>query len=117
MLADVVEAASRTLADPGPARIQGLVQKLINNIFSDGQLDECALTLKDLHLIARSFNNILTGIYHRRIDYPEPAAKNGDSRNAIVNGNQNKQSAKGQPDSKQQDRVSGKENLKRLGLS
>lgn len=117
MLADVVEAASRTLADPAPARIQGLVQKLINNIFSDGQLDECELTLKDLHLIARSFNNILTGIYHRRIDYPEPAAKNGDSRNATVNGNQNKQSAKGQPDSKRQDRVPGKENLKRLGLS
>lgn len=75
MLADAVEAASRTLSDPTPARIQGMVQKIINNIFIDGQLDECELTLKDLHQIARSFNRILSGIFHNRIDYPEPAFK------------------------------------------
>jgi putative nucleotidyltransferase with HDIG domain len=72
MLADSVEAASRTLSDPTPARIQGMVKKLINNIFIDGQLEECDLTLKDLHLIARSFNRVLGGIFHNRIDYPEP---------------------------------------------
>jgi len=75
LLADCVEAASRTLADPTPARIQGMVQKIINNIFIDGQLDECELTLKNLHEIAKSFNQILSGIYHHRIDYPEPAYK------------------------------------------
>ena len=75
LLADCVEAASRTLSDPTPARIQGLVQKIINNIFMDGQLDECELTLKNLHEIAKSFNQILAGIYHHRIDYPEPAYK------------------------------------------
>ncbi|HBA90058.1 MAG TPA: HD family phosphohydrolase [Geobacter sp.] len=75
LLADCVEAASRTLTDPTPARIQGLVQKIINNIFIDGQLDECELTLKNLHEIAKSFNQILAGIYHQRIDYPEPAYK------------------------------------------
>ena len=48
MLADVVESASRTLEIPTPARIKGLVQNLMNNIFSDGQLDNCELTLKDL---------------------------------------------------------------------
>ncbi len=72
MLADAVEAASRTLSDPTSARIQGMVKKLINNIFIDGQLEECDLTLKDLHLIARSFNRVLGGIFHNRIDYPEP---------------------------------------------
>lgn len=72
MLADAIEAASRTLQDPTPARIQGMVQKLINNIFIDGQLDECELTLKDLHLIARSFNRVLAGSFHHRVDYPEP---------------------------------------------
>ena len=72
MLADAVEAASRTLADPTPARIQGMVQKLINNIFIDGQLNECDLTLKDLNLIAKSFNRILAGSFHQRVDYPEP---------------------------------------------
>jgi hypothetical protein len=75
MLADSVEAASRTLTDPTPARIQGLVQKIINNIFIDGQLDECELTLKNLHEIAKSFNRVLAGIYHNRITYPEPAFK------------------------------------------
>ena len=72
MLADAVEAASRTLTDPTPARIQGMVQKLINNIFIDGQLNECDLTLKDLNLIAKSFNRILSGSFHHRVDYPEP---------------------------------------------
>ncbi|PLX75839.1 MAG: phosphohydrolase [Desulfuromonas sp.] len=75
MLADAVEAASRTLTDPTQARVQGMVQKIINNIFIDGQLDECELTLKDLHNIAKSFNRILAGIFHHRIDYPEPVSK------------------------------------------
>ncbi|MBW1819260.1 MAG: HDIG domain-containing protein, partial [Deltaproteobacteria bacterium] len=61
MLADVVEAASRTLVDPTAARIQGLVQRIVNRVFSDGQLDECELTLKDLHEIAKSFNQTLSG--------------------------------------------------------
>ena len=78
MLADCVEAASRTLVNPAPDRIQGLVQKLINNIFIDGQLDECELTLKNLHEIARSFTATLNGIFHHRIDYPEPAYKWGE---------------------------------------
>ena len=75
MLADGVEASSRTLQDPTPARIQGLVQKIINRVFTSGQLDECELTLKDLHHIAKSFTRVLTGIYHRRIEYSEPAEK------------------------------------------
>ena len=75
MLADVVEAASKTLVDPTPARIQGMVQKMVNKIFSDGQLDECELTLKDLHEIAKSFNKTLSGIFHHRVEYPEPATR------------------------------------------
>jgi putative nucleotidyltransferase with HDIG domain len=80
MLADAVQAATRTLADPTPARIRGAVQKLINGIFVDGQFDECDLTLRDLHLIANSFVRVLTGFFHQRIEYPgvaleEPAKK------------------------------------------
>jgi membrane-associated HD superfamily phosphohydrolase len=75
MLADGVEAASRALADPAPAKIQGLVQKMINKVFASGQLDESELTLKDLHLIAKSFTRVLTGIFHRRVEYPETTAK------------------------------------------
>src|SRR5262245_13537305 len=71
MLADSVEAASRTLAEISPARVQQLVQRIINNYFRDGQLDECSLTLRDLHAIARSFIETLSAIRHDRIDYPE----------------------------------------------
>ena len=77
MLADALEAASRTLENPTASRIQRLVQELINKIFSDGQLDNCELTLKDLHNIARSFKKILTGIHHHRIEYPETALLTG----------------------------------------
>ena len=47
MLADAIEASSRTLSDPTPAKLQGLVQKIINRIFSSGELDECDLTLQN----------------------------------------------------------------------
>jgi putative nucleotidyltransferase with HDIG domain len=69
MLADIVEAASRTLENPTPSRIQRLVRDLISNVFADGQLDHCELTLKDLDRIATSFNKILNGIHHHRIEY------------------------------------------------
>ncbi len=87
MLADAVEAAARTLTDPTPARIQGAVQKLINGIFVDGQLDECDLTLRDLHLIANSFVRILAGIFHHRVDYPGVQLQ-GFGRKRSENGDQ-----------------------------
>ncbi|MEW6584814.1 MAG: HDIG domain-containing metalloprotein [Nitrospirota bacterium] len=70
MMADAVEAASRVLTDPTPARIASLVDRIINHIFLEGQLDECELTLKDIHEIKRRFAYILTGIFHKRVDYP-----------------------------------------------
>ena len=70
MMADAVEASSRVLNDPTPARISALVDKIINHIFLDGQLDECELTLKDISEIKKRFTYILTGIFHKRIDYP-----------------------------------------------
>jgi putative nucleotidyltransferase with HDIG domain len=70
MLSDAVEAASRTLEDPTPQRVQALTNSVITRIFLDDQLSTCDLTLKDLRVIARSFNLILTGIFHHRIDYP-----------------------------------------------
>jgi len=70
MMADAVEASSRVLSDPTPARILALVDKIINHIYLDGQLDECELTLKDISEIKKRFTYILTGIFHKRIDYP-----------------------------------------------
>jgi len=75
LLADSVEAGSRALDDPAPASIKGLVRKIINNKFIDGQLDGCDLTLRDLEKIAEIFTHILTGIYHTRVEYPEETEK------------------------------------------
>ncbi|MCX7661847.1 MAG: HDIG domain-containing protein, partial [Candidatus Omnitrophica bacterium] len=71
LLADSVEAAVRTLREPSASQIRDMVHKIINNKFIDGQLDECDLTLRDLEKIASVFIHILTGIYHKRIVYPE----------------------------------------------
>jgi len=70
LLADAIEASSRTLVEPTPSRIKGHIEKIIKKIFSDGQLDESALTLKDLHELSEVFLRILTGIFHQRIEYP-----------------------------------------------
>jgi hypothetical protein len=70
MMADAVEAASRVLSDPTPQRIANLVDKIINHIFLEGQLDDCDLTLKDIQAIKKRFIYILTGILHKRVDYP-----------------------------------------------
>lgn len=75
MLADGIEAAARTINEPTLDRIQGMVQKMMNKVFASGQLSECDLTLRDLHLIAKSFTRILCSIYHQRIAYAEPAEK------------------------------------------
>ncbi|MEI3479018.1 MAG: hypothetical protein V8Q84_07855 [Bilophila sp.] len=71
MVADAVEASSRTLTEPTPARIRNHVDTIIKGIFSEGQLDECELTYKDLHKLSDSFGRILTGLFHQRIAYPD----------------------------------------------
>jgi len=73
MLADSVEAVSRTLEDPKPGRLLTAIKKVIEAKFTAGQLEECDLTLKDLHKIEESFLKILLGVFHSRIDYPSPA--------------------------------------------
>ena len=70
MLADSVEAAVRAIEKPTFERIREVVLKVINNKFIDGQLDECPLTLKDLHKIGDSFIHTLTTIHHPRVEYP-----------------------------------------------
>ncbi|TLM61157.1 MAG: HDIG domain-containing protein [Deltaproteobacteria bacterium] len=118
MLADAVEAASRTLTDPTPARIQGMVQKIINNIFIDGQLDECELTLKDLHNIAKSFNRVLGGIFHQRIDYPEPVSKERGDKGAKKNGEDRDRKPAEEGEAAQAPAKKRRaEDLKRLGMS
>ncbi|MEX0703680.1 MAG: HDIG domain-containing metalloprotein [Planctomycetales bacterium] len=70
MLADAVESASRTLSDPTPRRIEGLVHELTMKRLLDGQFDECALTLSHIHQVEESLIKSLIAIYHGRIKYP-----------------------------------------------
>ncbi len=118
MLADAIEAASRTLPDPTPAKIQGMTQKLVNRIFADGQLDECELTLKDLHAITSSFNRVLSGIFHQRINYPDPVEVTKKKKEDTgEGGDDGKSGGKGGAQGKaEKDKKGGRDNLRRLGI-
>lgn len=70
MLADTVEAASRSLNNPTPQRIRNLVDTLVEKKIEEGQLDECDLTLNQIKQIKNAFLPILNGIHHGRIEYP-----------------------------------------------
>jgi putative nucleotidyltransferase with HDIG domain len=71
MLADSVEAAVRSMSDHSPGKIEGMIRKIIKEKLESGQLDESDLTLKDLDIISDAFLDILGGIFHQRIEYPE----------------------------------------------
>jgi len=71
MLADGAEGAVRSLAEPTPARIEDTVAKIVERRLTDGQLDECDLTFRELALIQRSLVKSLCAIYHSRVSYPE----------------------------------------------
>jgi cyclic-di-AMP phosphodiesterase PgpH len=97
MLADKVEAASRVLAEPTPQRISGLVQRIVSNIFMDGQLDECDLTLRDLQKINHAFARTLIAIYHHRVEYPAIESEEVKRRTRSPNGHQLSESTKDHP--------------------
>jgi hypothetical protein len=90
MLADGVEAAARSLSEPTEDRLVAVVQRVINGKFTDGQLDHCDLTLRDLHMIAKSFLQVLRGIYHQRPSYPwqqqqaQQKARSDETKREIV---------------------------------
>ncbi len=70
MLADSSEAAVRSMKDLTKEKIEDMVRKVVQGKLKDGQLDECNVTLKEIDTIIHSFVNVLTGIYHDRIQYP-----------------------------------------------
>ena len=70
MLADGIESASRVLRDPTPERIRSTIESIVTTRLSEGQLDQCPLTLREMDLAKAAFARVLIGMYHRRIDYP-----------------------------------------------
>ena len=83
MLADGVEAAVRAQRPTTHAEMERIMRQIINDRLVSGQLDECDLTLKELDRIREAFGNVLQGVFHPRIQYPEkqhakrPAASTG----------------------------------------
>lgn len=73
MLADIVEASSRTLDDPTPTRLRQHISDIMKHVYAAGQLDESELTFKDLDVLADCFQQVLRGIFHHRISYPSGA--------------------------------------------
>ena len=71
MLADTIEAATRSIPNPTPEKIDGMIRKLVRGKMDDGQLDESDLTFKDLEKICSAFSTVLTGVFHERIEYPD----------------------------------------------
>jgi len=71
MMADAVEAASRSLGAPDAVRIDTMVEKLIDKQMETGQFINADITLKDITRIKKIFKKRLMTIYHVRIEYPE----------------------------------------------
>lgn len=86
MLADAAESSVRSLSEPTPTSIRSQVHRVVTERLDDGQLDECDLTLKEVHRIEVSLVKSLCGIYHARIAYPrddrEEKEQNGNGKKA-----------------------------------
>ena len=87
LLADAVEAASRTLPEPSPARLRSLVNELTMRKLLDGQLDDSPLTLTGLSKAQDGFVRVLTAIFHSRVKYPSTSGgENGSLKRIAENG-------------------------------
>jgi membrane-associated HD superfamily phosphohydrolase len=81
MLADVSEAAVRTLSKPTAAKIERFIQQLFDDKVKQGQLADSELSFRDLETIKNAFVKVLAGYYHSRIEYPKQVSdENGDSK-------------------------------------
>jgi membrane-associated HD superfamily phosphohydrolase len=86
MLADGVEASVRSLASRDEPAIRAMVARIIDERLSDGQFDECDLTLRDIERIREAFVGQLLGMYHTRIAYPQNKVVELESRRAAGGG-------------------------------
>ena len=94
MLADVVEAACRTLDKPSVPRLEKFISELINKKIEMNQLDNSDLTFREIGIIKKSFVNILAGYYHSRIEYPnqkDPDSPESGVKDSILRGKKHEQ--------------------------
>ena len=108
LLADSLEAATRSLTNPTATRIKTLVKEIIQKNLESGQLEECDLTLKDLDKIGDSFARILTGMFHTRVEYPDDDLIKKIKEEKKKNGNSNRKSTKNNKDKSTKDKRGSK---------
>lgn len=70
MLADIIEATSRSMTDTSPEALSAMIHKTIESRFTEGQFNECNLSIKELFKLERAFLDSLDGTYHTRVKYP-----------------------------------------------
>ena len=80
MLADSVEAAVRSLSSPNREKIQKMIEKIFKDKLEDSQLEESNLTLREIEKIKQAFINVILGIFHERIEYPDLDVKETKGR-------------------------------------
>ena len=71
MLCDTIEAAVRTMKNPTPEGIEEFIVKLVRGKLEDGQLSDSPLTLRDIERICAAASQVLVGVFHERIEYPD----------------------------------------------
>lgn len=79
MLADTIEAAVRSMADPTPQAIERFIERLVRGKIEDGQLSKSPLSLHDIDGICEAFSNVLSGVFHERIEYPTVQLNAGEA--------------------------------------
>lgn len=82
MLADSVEASSRSLRELTPEKLDAHIKYMVESRLREGELDDCELTLRDLSTIEKTFAHVLRGALHQRIAYPDPARDLATLRNS-----------------------------------
>ncbi len=84
MLADAVEAATRTLTNPTPSKLRAFIEELVDKRFKEGELDESDLTFKDIRKIIDAFLPVLYGVFQHRVEYPEQKDKRSTTKSTKV---------------------------------
>ncbi|MDR9417192.1 MAG: HDIG domain-containing protein [Gracilimonas sp.] len=80
LLADGIEAASRAMKNPTYPKLENLVNRMVDDRVSEGQLSHCPLTFRHLQIIKETFLNILVGVYHSRVEYPEDKEREAEEK-------------------------------------
>ena len=84
MLADSSEATVRASSDRSGERIREIVDATVRERIEEGQFEECDISLRDLRIVADSFVQTLNAVYHPRVEYPEPTARELEERNVTA---------------------------------